>query len=195
MSRLARGIVRAGSAVIPDRAARARYREQWLADVDGAAEVGIAPARIALGAAVAAVRLAAAHPLHQLPGVSLGKRRYFGAVQLAMAVPYLWAVVIFGYAMVRLDLTPAEVLTPYHHDPMGLFGWPPLVVLHGVCMVWLGLHGWVVAILLAPGGLLLARGVRGSARWLPLAGTLAAAAATVLALSDFGQALRVWMLD
>jgi hypothetical protein len=44
-------------------------------------------------------------------------------------------------------------------------------------------------------GAVLSVGGRGSARWLPLSGTLAGVATVVLATSDFGQALRIWLLD
>ena len=82
-ARLARLVVYVGAAVLPDSATRVRYREQWLADVDGAAEVGLSPLSVALGAAAAAVRLAATHPrsvaalirVAVLPGVSMRVRR------------------------------------------------------------------------------------------------------------------------
>src|SRR2546421_8942068 len=118
-ARLARLVVYLGTAVLPDSATRARYREQWLADVDGAAEVGLSPLSVALGAAAAAVRLAVTHPrsvaalmrVALLPGVSTRVRRTFGLVHLAIAAPYLWAVIFYGYARLRLGLSHAELFS------------------------------------------------------------------------------------
>jgi hypothetical protein len=55
--RAARLVVRCAASVLPDREQRDRYSEQWQADVDGAAEFGLSPVRLALGAAGAAVRI------------------------------------------------------------------------------------------------------------------------------------------
>jgi hypothetical protein len=38
---------------------RERYREQWLADLEGAAELGLSPRRLALGMVGAAVQISA----------------------------------------------------------------------------------------------------------------------------------------
>ena len=202
-ARLARLVVYVGAAVLPDSATRVRYREQWLADVDGAAEVGLSPLSVALGAAAAAVRLAATHPrsvaalirVAVLPGVSMRVRRTLGLVQLAVAAPYLWAVVFYGYARLRLGVSHAELLGG-QHDPKELIVWwfPPFWAYPAV-VVWLAIGGWIVAVALAPAGLVLAAGGQRAARWLPLAGTLAAAAVTPLAISHYGDALRIWLLD
>jgi len=53
----------------------------------------------------------------------------------------------------------------------------------------------VLAAGVAPVGALVSVGGRGAGRWLPLAGTLAGVAATVLATSEMGDLLRVWLLD
>jgi hypothetical protein len=202
-ARLGRAIVHVASAVMPNRATRARYREQWLADVDGAAELGLSPLPVALGAAAAAIRMTATDrrsldallraPL--LPGVSARSRRRFGIFQLLVASPYLLAVLYYGQARLRLDVSHAELVgTPY--DPKDLLVWwfPPFW-LYTPVVLWVAVGGWAVAAALAPFGLVLAAGGRRSSRWLPLAGSVAAVAVTVLGLSDFGEALRIWLLD
>ena len=50
-------VVRLAAALIPDAGRRARYREQWRADVYGAAELGLSPLRVALGAGAAALQM------------------------------------------------------------------------------------------------------------------------------------------
>ncbi|BCB78408.1 hypothetical protein GCM10022251_30090 [Phytohabitans flavus] len=53
--RIALLVVRCAAALLPDRTRRDRYREQWEADVRGAAELELSPLRLALGMAGAAV--------------------------------------------------------------------------------------------------------------------------------------------
>ncbi|MGW0479290.1 hypothetical protein [Nonomuraea sp. NPDC003214] len=55
MHALARGLVVAAAAILPGRARRERYREQWLADAEGAAEAGFSPVSVAVGAVRAAL--------------------------------------------------------------------------------------------------------------------------------------------
>lgn len=62
MTRLALAVVRCAAALLPDPGRRARYLEQWRADVHGAAELDMSALRVALGAGAAAVRLAATSP-------------------------------------------------------------------------------------------------------------------------------------
>jgi hypothetical protein len=202
-TRLARAIVRAAAAVLPDPSARGRYREQWTADVEGATEIGMSPLPVALGAAAAAIRLAASDrrsvtrllPAPLLTGASDRRRRSFGIVQLAVATPYLWAVLFYGYARLLLGVSHGELVgTPY--DPKDLIvDWLPLYWIQGFVMVWLALGGWAVAAALAPVGLVYAIGGQRSARWLPMAGTIAAVAVILFAASDFGASLRTWILD
>jgi hypothetical protein len=202
MSALARGIVRLACAVIADGDTRVRYREQWLADVDGAAEIGIRPTLVAIGAALAACRLAVAPRSRnawtvrlRLPRISPTARRILGVVQLGAVVPYLWVMVFYAYARVRLGVADAELFNG-GRDPRSLSADGPLMYwVHGLTALWLALHGWILAAALSPAGLLLCVGGRRSARWLPLAGALAATAVTVLALSDLGWALRGWFTD
>jgi hypothetical protein len=198
-ARLARAIVRLGAGVLPDRGTRGRYREQWLADVDGAAELGLRPLPVAGGAALAAIRLAARPPLVAGPPAAgrpgqLARRR-IGLVQLAVAAPYLWALAYYAYARVTLGVSHAELLYERAHDPKDLPAWFPLFWLYTPVMLWLAIGGWVLAAGLAPVGLLAAVGGRGAGRWLPLAGTLAGVAATALATSEMGDLLRIWLLD
>jgi hypothetical protein len=199
----ARALVRAATAVIADAGVRARYREQWLADVDGAAELGMRPTRVALGAAAAAVRLAVTEPRSLaaltraplLPAVGPEVRRGYGLVQVFAAFPYVWALAFFGYARLRLGL-PGEQVLHDGHDPKDLLvTWVPLSYWYTPVMLWVAAGGWVVAAVLAPVGPLLAAGGRGWARWLPVVGTLAAVLATAVGLSDFGEDLRIWLLD
>ncbi|MEV0458961.1 hypothetical protein [Catellatospora methionotrophica] len=56
--RTALAISRLASAALPVSGASARYREQWEADIRGAAEMGLSPLRLALGTVVAAAQLA-----------------------------------------------------------------------------------------------------------------------------------------
>ncbi|MER7892386.1 hypothetical protein ABTX15_21440 [Micromonospora sp. NPDC094482] len=58
MNRLAAALVRCAAALLPDAAQRARYLEQWRADVRDAAELDLSPVRIAAGIVVAAARIA-----------------------------------------------------------------------------------------------------------------------------------------
>jgi hypothetical protein len=200
---LARAIVRAAVAVLPDRGSRVRYREQWLADVDGAAELGMSALPVALGAAAAAVRLATTRPpsvtaLLRAPllcGVSSRQRRGFGLIQLAVSAPYLWAVVFYAYARVRLGVSHDQLVgTPY--DPKDLMvNWLPLQLMHGLVAVWLAVGGWMVGAVLTPVGLVLAIGGQRAARWLPLAGVGVSVAVAVFAGTDVAAALRTWLLD
>lgn len=64
-------------------AARDRYREEWAADVDGAAHLGLSPSRVAFGALVGAVRLTTA-PGGPVPGHPGGRRTDRGFVPAAV---------------------------------------------------------------------------------------------------------------
>jgi hypothetical protein len=55
--RAALALTRVSAALLP-ATNRDRYREQWQADMHGAAELGLSPLRLAAGAAIAAIRLA-----------------------------------------------------------------------------------------------------------------------------------------
>lgn len=203
-ARLGRLIVHAATALVPDPHARSRYREQWSADVEGAADIGMSTFSVAFGAAAAALRMAATdrHPITALTRAPLltqvgsRPRRAFGIVQIAAAAPYLWVLALYGYARVRLGVSQAELFdTP--HDPKDLLtAWVPLAwILHPISTIWLAIGGWTVGAALAPVGLILAIGGQRMARWLPLTGAVTAVAVTALAASTFGDALRTWILD
>lgn len=55
--RLASRLVRLAAHLISDPGRRARYEEQWLADVDGASELGMSPLATAVGACLSAPAL------------------------------------------------------------------------------------------------------------------------------------------
>ncbi|GAA4729615.1 hypothetical protein [Phytohabitans rumicis] len=57
--RAALAVVRCAAALLPDPEQRARYLEQWRADVQAAADFDLSPLRLALGAMSAAPRIAA----------------------------------------------------------------------------------------------------------------------------------------
>lgn len=52
-------VARCAAALLPDPDRRARYREEWQADVLAAADLGLSPLRLALGAASGAARISA----------------------------------------------------------------------------------------------------------------------------------------
>ncbi|MEU7895176.1 hypothetical protein AB0B45_20230 [Nonomuraea sp. NPDC049152] len=57
MDALIRGIIVTAAAIVPRKARRERYLEQWLADGEGAAELEISSLSVALGAVKAAVAM------------------------------------------------------------------------------------------------------------------------------------------
>ncbi|GAA4209744.1 hypothetical protein [Actinocatenispora rupis] len=204
--RLAYTVVRAATRLVPDPAVRERYREQWFADLDGAAELGLTPARVSLGMAVAAVRLAAADrrglvavatgALH-LRRISDRARRRFAVVQIVAVAPYLYTLGLYVVGRVSYGMTRAQMVTDAA-DPKGLFvfglwnpfAWPfPLAVYYQL------FAGWYAATVLVPFGLLLAVGARRRHRVLLLAASLAAVAVTVVGATSFGADLRTWILD
>jgi hypothetical protein len=204
MSRLARVIVRAAALVVPDRDRRARYREQWLADVEGAAELHLSPVRLAMGAMWTAIRFATTDrrsaavllraPL--MPSVGPRARRRVGVAQLVLALPYAWTLAFYAYARFRLDVSYGELVECCRHQPGDLLvDWFTPFWFYGPAMYWLAFWGWVVSAMLVPVGLVLAIGGRGWSRRLPLAGALAGVAVSLLAVSEFGLDLRTWLLD
>nr|QLK00773.1 hypothetical protein HZU44_12725 [Micromonospora carbonacea] len=56
--RVALAVVRCAASLLPDARQRARYLEQWQADVHDAADLDLSALRLALGAAGAAARIA-----------------------------------------------------------------------------------------------------------------------------------------
>ncbi|UBU09279.1 hypothetical protein [Nonomuraea gerenzanensis] len=57
MNPLVRGVIVTAAAILPGRARRERYLEQWLADGEGAAEAGMGSLAVALGALRAALAM------------------------------------------------------------------------------------------------------------------------------------------
>jgi hypothetical protein len=65
------------ASLLVEEGSRARYREQWLADLEGAAEVGIGPAGVAFGA----LRSVASINPHEGAGMSI---RPIGPLAIAL---------------------------------------------------------------------------------------------------------------
>jgi hypothetical protein len=202
MIMLARGIVATASTLIGEGDARIRYREQWLADVDGAEELGRRPVSVAFGSAAAAVRVAGHHrwtrrelvSALRFPEVGARPRQAVGLLLLTAVAPYAWGLAFVLEAAAHLGMTPAELISN-QGDLDFTWWWPPLVLSWLPYVLWSELGGWVVAAVLTPAGFLLSVGGRRSARWLPLAGALAGLAVTVLVHTDFWVAMQRWILD
>ncbi|TDE37590.1 hypothetical protein E1295_34395 [Nonomuraea mesophila] len=81
MDALSRGLIIAAAAILPGEARRERYREQWLADGEGAAELGIGSLSVAFGA----VRVALAMNLtrRSAPALGLAVVLVVGGIRLA----------------------------------------------------------------------------------------------------------------
>ncbi|SEH01232.1 hypothetical protein SAMN05444920_119162 [Nonomuraea solani] len=85
MDALSRGIIVTAAAILPGRARRERYREQWLAAGAGAPELEISPLTVALGA----LRAALAMNLTRGSAVALGLAAVLvmGGIRLATITP------------------------------------------------------------------------------------------------------------
>ncbi|WP_447004608.1 hypothetical protein ACRAKI_34280 [Saccharothrix isguenensis] len=97
MTRLALAVVRAAALRLP-RAQRDRYLEQWRADVEGAAEVGLNPLGVAFGAIRIANRERAPRTLLPIGPLALvlhlrGSTR-FGAVLTMVLLANLGGVIL-----------------------------------------------------------------------------------------------------
>lgn len=204
-ARLAHTIVRVATRLVPDPVARQRYREQWLADIEGAHELGLAPIRVSLGVAVAAVRLAAADRRGlvavttgalQLHRIGDRARRWFAVLQLVAVAPYGYALGLYVVGLLRYHLTRVDMISA-NADPKGLLLglWNPLAWPFPVTVYYLLFFGWYGATMLAPFGLLLSIGARRGHRALLLIASFAALAATAIATTTFGADLRTWILD
>ncbi len=198
-TRLAQRVVDTAAGLIRDPATRTRYREQWQADVAGAAELGLRPGRIALGAATSAVRLSVAgtHPLAGVRATRIGPRARtaVGVLQVVTIAPYLAALALYGYARLRLGVSRADLFGS-GDDPKDLIGgYLPGYLGYGLMAVWLALFGALGAAILAPVSLLLSLRARRGTRWLLAGSGLVAVAAADFAFSDFGLSLRDWLLD
>jgi hypothetical protein len=202
-ARFAHRLTDLAAGLIRDPAARARYREQWLADIEGAAELGLRPNRIALGAATAAVRLSVtgAHPLHALAsgarGIRIGPpiRATVALAQLFMVSLFLYGVALYALAWVVLG-DSGEDWFHNGYDPADLLdGNTTSPLLYVLMMFWLAVHGWQLAALLAPVGLLLSlRGTRFT-RWALRLGAVGGLVAAIVLDGEFGRELTIWVLN
>ncbi|MFG2007479.1 hypothetical protein ACGFNF_00195 [Micromonospora sp. NPDC048868] len=209
--RLALAVSRFASAALPVSDARSRYREQWEADIHGAADIGLSPLRLALGTAVAALQLAAttrkgtavlasgnialAIRAAGAPRVRTG----LAVTQLGFGVLYAVVLVLYAVSRIRLGLGHYE-LTHEMHDPKDLvpFGFSllnPFTWLFITSQLYIMLHGWMLGAVLATGSLVHA--LTGNDRWRRLSVTATAVSAVVLAiaLSGFGWDIFVWVRD
>ncbi|GLH99221.1 hypothetical protein Pa4123_44960 [Phytohabitans aurantiacus] len=93
-------LVRCAAALLPEPDRRARYREQWQADVLAAADLDLSPLHLALGAAIAAARISRKGTNVMLPigPLALAIRAVGGsrARQRAAALAVLSALVLLG---------------------------------------------------------------------------------------------------
>ncbi|AQZ61397.1 hypothetical protein BKM31_07830 [[Actinomadura] parvosata subsp. kistnae] len=85
MNPLVRGVIVTAAAILPGKARRERYLEQWLADGDGAAEAGIRPLSVALGALRAALMMNLTR--HSVVPLGLAVVLVVGGVRMATATP------------------------------------------------------------------------------------------------------------
>ncbi|MEV2270992.1 hypothetical protein [Nonomuraea africana] len=85
MDALSRGLIVTAAAILPGKARRERYLEQWLADGEGSAELGISSLSVAFGAVKAAV----ATNLTRRSAVALGLAAVLviGGIRLTMTTP------------------------------------------------------------------------------------------------------------
>jgi hypothetical protein len=208
--RAALAITRVAATLLP-ASARSRYREQWQADVCGATELGLSPVRLALGAAVAAIRIAGtsgkgavvlAAGNFALTLKPLGRpwvRTRLAVLQLGLATLYAAVLLLYVTGRIRLGLGHHE-FTHGMHDPKDLVPFGnhmvnPLSWLYLLPQLYVMLHGWVLGGVLAAGSLVHALGADGRGRWLAAGAAMASLAVLAVALTGFGSDLRTWILD
>lgn len=209
--RLALLLSRFATAALPPGETRARYHEQWEADILGAAELGLSPLRLAAGTALAACRLAAT-TRKGTAVLASGNRslvlRAAGApqvraglaiVQLALGALYVAVLVLYAVSRIRLGLGHYE-LTHEMHDPKDLvpFGFSllnPFTWMFMLCQVHVILQGWALGAALAAGSLVHALTGDPRGRRLSVIATALSIAVAAIALSGFGADIYVWVLD
>jgi hypothetical protein len=103
MTRLALAVVRVAAALLPGADRRARYLEQWRADVHGAADLDLSALRVALGAGAAALRIAATTP-------SEGTRAMLPIGPLALALRLMGGPRARQHAVVLAGLSALALL-------------------------------------------------------------------------------------
>ena len=209
--RAALAISRFASAALPVSDARSRYREQWEADIRGAADMGLSPLRLALGTAMAAFQLAAttrngtsvlASGNMALAIRAAGAPRVrtsLAIAQLVLGALYVVVLVLYTVSRIRLGLGHYE-FTHEMHDPKDLvpFGSSllnPFTWLFMPSQLYVILQGWVLGAVLAAGSLVHALTGNGRGRWLSMTATTVSAVLVAVALSGFGGDIHVWILD
>ncbi|MGR6917619.1 hypothetical protein ACU635_25560 [[Actinomadura] parvosata] len=100
MNPLVRGVIVTAAAILPGKARRERYLEQWLADGEGAAEVGVRALSVALGALKAALMMNLTR--HSVVPLGLAVVLVVGGVRMATATPD--RVIGTALAMARVAL-------------------------------------------------------------------------------------------
>lgn len=209
--RLALAVSRFASAALPVSEARTRYREQWEADIRGAADVGLSPLRLALDTAAAALQLAVttrkgtavlASGNTALVIRAAGApclRTGLAVAQLGLGGLYAVVLVMYAASRIRLGLGHHE-LTHGMHDPKDLVpsGFSllnPITWLFMTSQLYVMLHGWVLGVLLAGGSLVHALTGNGH-RWrLSTTATAVSVVVLAIALSSFGRDMVVWVRD
>jgi hypothetical protein len=209
--RVALAISRFASAALPVSDARSRYREQWEADIRGAAVMGLSPLRLALGIAVAAIQLAAitrketallasgrialAIRAAGAPRVRIG----LAIAQWGLGTLYAVVLVLYAASRIRLGLGHDE-LTHGGHDPKDLvpFGFSflnPFTWLLVLSQLYVMLHGWVLGAVLAAGSFVHSLTGNDRGRWLSSTATAVSVVVLAVGLSGFGRDIFVWILD
>ena len=102
MNRVAERLVRVAARLLP-RAVRDRYREEWLADVAGAAELGVSRASVVGGALLTAITISRVDPA--LSGLTLGEL-FTHRVRIAAGLLGSAAVLAVGYTAYGGYVTP-----------------------------------------------------------------------------------------
>lgn len=208
--RLALGVARIAAVLLP-AAARNRYREQWQADVRGAADLGLSPLRLAAGTITAAIQLAgtsgkgtlmlaagnAGLVLRSLGG--LWVRNRLAILQLGLAALYGSVLLLYVASRVRLGISHHELThggyDPKDQVPFGSHWFNPLTWLFVLGELYVMLHGWVIGLALAMGTVVQALRRDGHRRRLAAAASVVSLLVLAVALTSFGSDIRTWMLD
>lgn len=209
MTRLALLIGHLATALLP-REVRPRHREQWEADIRGAAEIGLSPLRIATGAAVAAVQLAVTtrRQLAVAGSGTVGRlraastpsaRRRVAIVQLILAALYVQVLLLYAISRMRLGIGHNELiqdgndpkdLLPFGSSPLNPFFW-----LYALSQIYVLLQGWYAGAALAVWSAIHAfTGAGRSRRWSAAAAAISVVVVAI-AVGRFGSDIFRWVLD
>ncbi|MEV0381252.1 hypothetical protein [Nonomuraea sp. NPDC050643] len=117
MNALTRGIIVTAAAILPGKARRERYLEQWLADGEGAAELEMSSLSVALGA----LRAALAMNLTRRSAVALGLAAVLvvGGIRLIMNTPFGVPGAAMAMAGVALPFLPLIIRRFMERDTLG----------------------------------------------------------------------------